>query len=298
MQYDDLELKMQETAELIDQRIEELLPSPSGLIEDSLFEAMRYSSLSQGKRLRPFLTVISSQLFGVSLDSALQTAAAIEFIHAYSLIHDDLPAMDDDDLRRGKPSCHKKFGEATAILAGDALLTYAFEVLADQATHRDSLVRLELISLVARASGFSGMVGGQAIDILSENKDLSVNEITRLQRLKTGALFAVSCESGAILGKAHRSLRNSLKAYANNLGLAFQITDDLLDAEGTREETGKSVKKDATLGKATLVSILGVEQARENAKMLAEQASAHLAAFGDQADPLRTLATYVINRNK
>lgn len=298
MQYDDLEQKMLETAELIDERIDELLPQPTGMMEDTLFEAMRYSSLSQGKRLRPFLTVISSQLFGVSLDSALQTAAAIEFIHTYSLIHDDLPSIDNDDLRRGKPSCHKKFGEATAILAGDALLTYAFEVLADQATHRDSSVRIELISLVARAAGFSGMVSGQVIDILAENKELTVNEITRLQRLKTGALFAVSCESGAILGKAGKHLRTALKAYANNLGLAFQITDDLLDAEGTRAETGKNVGKDMRAGKATLVSTLGIEMARNNAKMLADQAVQHLSYFGDQADPLRDLAYFVINRTK
>jgi farnesyl diphosphate synthase len=293
-----LELKLHEIGELINQKIDELLPYPNGTMEDKLFEAMRYSSLSQGKRLRPFLTVTTSQLFGVSLESSLQTAAAIEFLHSYSLIHDDLPAIDNDDLRRGMPSCHKKFGEATAILAGDALLTFAFEVLADEATHRDSAVRIELIEVIAKSAGYAGMVGGQIIDILSENMKLDFNEITRLQRMKTGALFAISCEAGAVLGKAPRHLRNAVKAYANNLGLAFQITDDLLDAEGTREETGKNVHKDAKAGKATLVSCLGVEQARSNAKMLADQAIQHLSAFGDQAYFLRLLADFIVNRHK
>jgi len=296
--FDILEQKLQEVGEQLTKKIEEILPEANQAMEQKLFEAMRYSTLSHGKRLRPFLTVISSQLFGVSLESSLQTAAAIEFIHSYSLIHDDLPAIDNDDLRRGQPSSHKKFGEATAILAGDALLTFAFEVLADEGTHRDAAVRIELVEAVSKAAGFAGMVGGQVIDILAANQKLDFNEIVRLQRMKTGALFAISCEAGAILGRAPRNLRNALRAYANNLGLAFQITDDLLDAEGTREETGKNVGKDKNAGKATLVSCLGIEQAREHSRMLAIQAIEHLGVFGEQANLLKVLAQYVITRTK
>ncbi len=298
MAFDILEQKLQEVGEQLTKKIEEILPEANQAMEQKLFEAMRYSTLSHGKRLRPFLTVISSQLFGVSLESSLQTAAAIEFIHSYSLIHDDLPAIDNDDLRRGQPSSHKKFGEATAILAGDALLTFAFEVLADEGTHRDAAVRIELVEAVSKAAGFAGMVGGQVIDILAANQKLDFNEIVRLQRMKTGALFAISCEAGAILGRAPRNLRNALRAYANNLGLAFQITDDLLDAEGTREETGKNVGKDKNAGKATLVSCLGIEQAREHSRMLAIQAIEHLGVFGEQANLLKVLAQYVITRTK
>ncbi len=293
-----LEKQLQEVGEMLFQKMDDFLPIPEGTREQRLMEAMRYSALSHGKKLRPFLTVMTSQLFGVSLESSLQTAAAIEFIHVYSLIHDDLPSMDNDDFRRGQPSCHKKYGEATAILAGDALLTYAFQTLADEGTHRDASVRIELIEAVAKASGYAGMVGGQTIDILTENQTLDFSEIVRLQRMKTGALFAISCEAGAILGKAPRNLRNALKAYANNLGLAFQITDDLLDVEGTRESTGKTVKKDQQAGKQTFVSVMGVEQARAHAKMLADQAVEHLAAFRDQAQTLKVLAQYVISRHK
>ena len=291
-----LQDKLQEVSEALAQKMDALLPKADNLREDRLFEAMRYSSLSGGKRLRPLLTVTASELFGVGFQSSIQAAAAMEFIHCYSLIHDDLPAIDNDDFRRGQPSCHKKFDEATALLAGDALLTYAFEVLADETTHRDSSVRAELVCYVARAAGFSGMVGGQIIDILAQTQDLEYSEIVRLQRMKTGSLFLVSCEAGAILGKAPRNLRSSLKAYASNLGVAFQITDDLLDAEGTREQTGKGVKKDQELGKATLVQFLGVEQARQHAEMLAKQAVEHLAVFGSRADLLRELAEYIVNR--
>lgn len=298
MLFDNLERKLGEIGELLLEKMAEILPIPEGTMEQRLFEAMRYSTLSRGKRLRPFLTVETAQLFGVSLESSLQTAAAIELIHSYSLIHDDLPAIDNDDFRRGQPSCHKKFGEPVAILAGDALLTYSFQVLSDNVTHRDPSVRIELIENIAKAAGFSGMVGGQVIDILAQDTKLDFNEVVRLQRMKTGALFAISCEAGAILGKAPRNLRNGLRAYANNLGLAFQITDDLLDAEGTREETGKSVRKDAKAGKATLVSCLGIEQARAHAKMLAMQSMEHLSAFGEQAGMLRELAEYVVSRTK
>lgn len=264
--------------------------------EAKVLEAMRYSALSGGKRLRPFLTVSSASLFGVSMESALQAAAAIEFVHTYSLVHDDLPAMDNDPLRRGKPSCHVKFGEAAAILAGDGLLTLAFEVLADPNVHADAAVRCEMIRSVAQAAGYTGMVGGQMMDLEAEHKKLSLDEIIRLQRLKTGELFAVSCEAGAILGKAPSAMRNRLKAYANDMGLAFQITDDLLDAEGSRVETGKEVNKDKNAGKATLVSVMGIERAREHAQFLVKQAISHLDTFDKKADHLRMLAEFVITR--
>lgn len=263
---------------------------------EKVLEAMRYSALSGGKRLRPFLTVCSASLFGVSMEAAIEAATAIEFIHTYSLIHDDLPAMDNDDLRRGKPSCHKAFGEAAAILAGDGLLTYAFQVLSSPNMHPDPAVRCELISALAIASGCWGMVGGQMMDIEAENKQLTVDEIIRLQRLKTGELFAVSCEAGAILGKAPGMMRNLLRAYAHDMGLAFQITDDLLDAEGTRAETGKTVGKDKAAGKATLVSGMGIERARDHAQLLCNQAISHLDVFDKKADNLRALAKFMVSR--
>jgi farnesyl diphosphate synthase len=272
----------------------EVAPAPSG--EAKVMEAMRYSALGGGKRLRPFLTVESAKLFGVNPDAAMMTAAAMEFVHVYSLIHDDLPAMDNDDFRRGKPSNHKQFGEAAAILAGDALLTYAFEVLANPKVHADANVRCELIRSVARAAGVRGMVGGQMMDLDAEHKELSVEEVIRLQRLKTGEMFAVSCEAGAILGKAPEQLRARLQRYAHDIGLAFQITDDLLDVEGTRTETGKGTQKDAAAGKATLVSALGVERAREQANTLASQALDHLSAFDERATALRELAKFVVTR--
>lgn len=313
----NLQNALSETSSALDRVMDELLPSnlkvgtrvislhggaEEGEAEDSaegegkVIDAMRYSALGGGKRLRPFLTVESAKLFGVNPAAAMMTAAAIEFVHTYSLVHDDLPAMDNDDFRRGKPSCHKQFGEAAAILAGDALLTFAFEVLANPRVHADPNVRCELIRSVARASGVRGMVGGQMMDLDAEQKELSIDEVIRLQRLKTGELFAVSCEAGAILGKSPEPLRARLQRYAHDMGLAFQITDDLLDVEGTRTETGKGVKKDAAKGKATLISVLGVERAREQASTLANQAIAHLSAFDERADRLRSLAQFVVTR--
>jgi farnesyl diphosphate synthase len=276
----------------------DLLPEPYGMLEDKLFEAMRYSTMSPGKRLRPYLLCKTGELFGVDDDVLMQVAAVIEFIHVYSLIHDDLPAIDDDDFRRGLPSCHKKYGEATAILAGDALLTLAFEILADGSTHRDAMTRMELVKIVAQAAGYHGLVGGQMMDIAAETQELDFSEIVRLQRMKTGALFSLSCEAGAILGQAPRNLRNSLRAYANNIGIAFQITDDLLDVEGTREETGKDVNKDVHMGKATLASCIGIEKAKEHAQVLAQQAVQHLSHFDHRAERLRELAYYVVDRSK
>jgi farnesyl diphosphate synthase len=285
-----------EAAKLTDTALDKLIPVPEGL-EGRVFEAMRYAALAPGKRLRPFLVLASAQLFSVGRRSALQAASAIELVHAYSLVHDDLPAMDNSDLRRGRPTCHKAFDEATAILAGDGLLTLAFEVLAEPDTHGDPAVRCELTASLARAAGAGGMVGGQMIDLIAERRrDLDIGAITRLQRLKTGELIACACESGAILGKAPPELRAALRAYAHDLGLAFQIADDLLDVEGSAGETGKPVGQDAAAGKATFVSILGAERARAQAEVLVRQAIAHLELFQAKADLLREAAQFVIDR--
>ena len=283
------------TVRLTDAVLDRLLAVPPGL-EARIYEAMRYSVLAPGKRLRPLLVLASSQLFGVARRSALQVAAAIEMVHAYSLIHDDLPAMDNSDLRRGRPTNHKQFDEATAVLAGDGLLTMAFEVLADPDTHGDSGVRAELVSALAAAAGPAGMVGGQMIDLIAENQPLDIGAITRLQRMKTGALIAFSCEAGAILAKAAPELRLALRGYAHDLGLAFQIADDLLDVEGSSAETGKPVGADAAVGKATFVSILGIERARAQAELLINQAVAHLDLFEERAELLRQVARFVVNR--
>jgi farnesyl diphosphate synthase len=265
--------------------------------EARVFDAMRYSSLGGGKRLRAFFVLAGATLFKVGAMPALRTASAIEFVHAYSLIHDDLPAMDDDDLRRGKPACHKQFDEATAILAGDALQALAFEVLAHEATHGDPGVRATLVAELAKAAGAHGMVGGQMLDLLAETQsDLSIGAVTRLQRLKTGALISFSCTAGAILGKAAEPSRIALAAYAHDLGLAFQIVDDLLDVEGSALELGKTTNKDAAAGKATFVSIMGLERARAQAALLAQQAAAHLEPFGPPADLLRQATKFVVTR--
>jgi farnesyl diphosphate synthase len=285
-----------EAAALTDAVLDKLIAAPDGL-EARVFEAMRYAALAPGKRLRPFLVLASSTLFSVGRSRALQVAAAIELVHAYSLVHDDLPAMDNSDLRRGRPTCHKAFDDATAVLAGDGLLTLAFEVLALPDTHGDPAVRAELVVALAQAAGGHGMVGGQMIDLIAEHRrDLDIGTITRLQRLKTGALIAFACESGAILGKATLEARHALRGYAHDLGLAFQIADDLLDVEGSAAATGKPVGQDAAAGKATFVSILGVERARAQAELLVSQASAHLDLFAERADLLRQAARFVVDR--
>ena len=292
----DFEAALAFAASSTEHTMDRLLPKGDS-DEARVFEAMRYSSLGGGKRLRAFFVLASATLFKVGALPALRTASAIEFVHAYSLIHDDLPAMDDDDLRRGKPSCHKQFDEATAILAGDALQALAFEVLAHEDTHGDAAVRAHLVADLAKAAGAQGMVGGQMLDLLAESRpDLSIGAITRLQRLKTGALISFSCTAGAILGKASDPLRNALSAYAHDLGLAFQIVDDLLDIEGSAAELGKTPGKDAAAGKATFVSILGLERARAQADLLARQAAAHLEPFGEAADLLRQAAKFVVAR--
>lgn len=290
-----LSRRMRAVAETVEQALDALLPVPEGA-EAPLCEAMRYATLGGGKRMRAFLVMESASLFGVAPTCAARVAAAVEMLHAYSLVHDDLPAMDDDDLRRGKPSTHRAFDEATAILAGDALQTRAFEVLAEPDTHSDALARCELVLALAAAAGPRGMVGGQMIDMVAEGRTLDAAEITRLQALKTGRLIQFSAEAGAILGRAPAAQRHLLAAYGRDLGAAFQIADDLLDAEGTEEEIGKTAGKDAAAGKATMVAILGIERARAHAEMLAGQAAAHLDSFGERADSLRALAAFTVSR--
>ncbi len=286
---------MVHAAKALEATLDQVLAKPSGH-EARLHEAMRYATLGSGKRLRPFLVLCGARISGAPEARALRVGAAIELVHCYSLIHDDLPAMDDDDMRRGKPSCHIEFDEATAILAGDALLTLAFEVLADPATHPSGQVRCALLHRLAVASGGGGMVGGQMIDLESEHADPDVATITRMQRLKTGALIGFACEAGAVLGEAPEHILHALQLYAHDLGLAFQIADDLLDTEGSAKDMGKATGKDAAAGKATFVSLMGVEQARERAWLLARQAVGHLETFDDRAAHLRDIAAFVIER--
>jgi farnesyl diphosphate synthase len=272
-----------------------LLGEPTGA-EARLIEAMRYASLNGGKRMRGFLVLEVAGLFGVAESMAARVAASVEMLHAYSLVHDDLPAMDDDDLRRGQPSTHKKFDEATAILAGDALQARAFEVLAESATHPDPLARCELVAALGAASGARGMAGGQMIDMQTEGCALQEAEVVRLQALKTGRLIQYSAEAGAILGRASASVRAQVAAYGRDLGAAFQIADDLLDAVGDTTAIGKTAGKDAAAGKATLVALMGVERAAQHAHMLSIQAAGHLDGFGPEAQNLRDLAAYVVAR--
>jgi len=286
---------LKDTAAAIEEALDRLLPRGADA-QEQLYEAMRYSTLGGGKRLRGFLVVQGAALFNVSPRAALRVAAAVEMLHAYSLIHDDLPAMDDDDMRRGKPSCHRAFDEATAILAGDALQARAFEVLAEPDTHSDPAVRVELVRALAEAAGAHGMAGGQMIDLLAEHEHLSEAEITRLQMLKTGRLLTFSAEAGAIMGKAALVQRHALAAYGRDLGLAFQIADDLLDATAEAAAVGKATGKDATAGKATLVALLGVERARAQAALLAQQAAAHLDSFETPGDLLKDLVHHVVSR--
>lgn len=293
----DIDSVLAERAAMIDKALELLLPKVPGP-ETRVVEAMRHAVMSGGKRLRPFLVLETARLFGVAEQSAMRTAAAVELLHCYSLVHDDLPAMDDSDLRRGHPSVHKQFDEATAILAGDALLTLAFEVLAAPETHGNGQVRADLVRELARAAGAAGMVGGQMLDLLAEHTALDIGAITRLQRLKTGALIAFACGAGAILGHGAAPARQALQAYAHDLGLAFQIVDDLLDAEGSEAAVGKPVGRDAAAGKATFVSILGPERARAQAELLARQAAQHLDFFEKKADLLRAVPGFVIARRR
>ncbi len=291
----DFQTNLTTAAEELDQTLRRLLPQVQD-VEARLFEAMRYSVLNGGKRLRPFLVLASAGLFSVDRDRALRVAAAIELIHCYSLVHDDLPAMDDDDLRRGKPTTHKQFDEATAILVGDGLQSLAFEILAHEDTHSDAQVRCALVLALSRAAGCHGMVGGQMLDILAEDETFDQATTTRLQRLKTGALFAFSCEAGAILGRSDPARRLALRNYAHDMGLAFQIADDILDVEGSEAVVGKKVGKDQSANKSTFVSLLGLDRAKTQAEMLSTQAIRHLKPFDERADDLRDVARFVIDR--
>lgn len=291
----ELQEQMDEVIESVNHVIGKLLPN-SKLPESPLFEAMRYGTLNGGKRLRPFLLINSAKLFNVAPTSAYRTAAALEMVHCYSLIHDDLPPMDDSDTRRGKPTVHVAFDEATALLAGDSLLTLAFEVLSDTNTHEDPRVRCELVSCLAKAAGPSGMISGQMLDLIGENSEFDLGSISRLQRMKTGKLMAFACESGAILGKSSAPQRRALANYAYDLGLAFQVTDDILDVEADPADTGKPANQDDRAGKSTFVSTLGKEEARQRAEMLVNQAISHLGIFGNRAKTLKELAQYVLQR--
>jgi len=284
------------SAKAVEAVLEGVLPRPHGL-HARLHEAMRYATFAGGKRLRPFLVEHSARLFGVDPAGALRAAAAIEVLHTYSLVHDDLPCMDDDDLRRGRPTTHIAFDEATAVLAGDALLTIAFEILSHAATHPSAEVRVQLIARLAEAAGHDGMIGGQMIDMQAPRNTFGADEIMLLQRLKTGRLFEFSCEAGAILGQAPQDDRERMRNYAHDMGLVFQITDDLLDVTSTAEKTGKAVGKDQHQGKATLVSIYGVEGARAEAEKLARRAADGLASYGAAAAELRALPLFLLDRD-
>ncbi len=292
-----LDAALAETSAATDRILEELLPVPHGR-HGRVQEAMRYAVFAGGKRLRPFLVVRSAMLFDVPARSALRVGAALEAMHTYSLVHDDLPCMDDDVLRRGKPTTHVQFDEATAVLAGDALLTLAFEILADPETHASAAVRCQLVAGLARAAGSEGMVGGQMMDMQAPDETHDADDVITLQRLKTGALFEFACEAGAILGEAGGEARETLRAYARDFGLAFQITDDLIDTLGDADAAGKSVGKDKDQGKATLVSIHGIEGARAEAEKLAARAAARLGGFAAKAELLRALPYRLIGRDR
>lgn len=284
-----------ETAGLVEKALDDFLPRRDGPL-GRVVDAMRHGALDGGKRLRPFLVIAAADMFETPRSRSIRAGCALEMIHCYSLVHDDLPAMDDSDLRRGRPSVHKAYDDATAILAGDALLTQAFEVLADAETHPSGDVRCRLALALARASGREGMVGGQMIDIYAEEKEFDLAGITELQRLKTGALIRCSAVSGGIIGEATDTEVAALEAYAEDLGLAFQIVDDLLDAFGDAEALGKPVGQDADMDKATFVKLLGAEGARDKAKELVASAKDHLSSFGDRATPLKGAADFVFER--
>jgi len=292
----DLRQRMARHAQAVEAELDRLLP-PVGGVQARLHEAMRYATLGGGKRFRPFLVAASGQLFDVPAERTRRVGAAVEMTHSYSLVHDDLPAMDDALTRRGRPSCHKQFDEATAVLAGDALQTLAFEVLSALPTHPEPQVRCELVHGLAVAAGAAGMCGGQMIDLEAEGRSLDLEQIMALERLKTGALIRFSCEAGAILADASNEARAALRAYAADLGLAFQIQDDLLDVTGDAAVTGKDQGIDAAAGKATVVALLGVAGAREKLEVLRESASRHLDRIGERADVLRQVFEFVISRS-
>ena len=281
----------------IDRLFDQLLAVPRDP-RGPLYEAMRHAAIAGGKRLRPLLVRAAGDLFHVDRALTLRVGAAVEAMHVYSLIHDDLPCMDDDDLRRGKPTVHKAFDEATAVLAGDSLHALAFEWLCDPVTSADPFVRGELCCELARAAGPAGMAGGQMMDLTAETSNFDLPTVTRLQQLKTGALIAFSVEAGAILARIPAEGRTPLRGYARDIGLAFQIADDIMDVEGDEALAGKALHKDEAAGKATFVTLMGLERAREQATALVEQAIRHLAGFGEEAALLRAIARYVVERDR
>lgn len=280
----------------VDAAFDAILPVPQDT-RARLVEAMRYAVIGGGKRVRPLLVTAVAGIYGVDRTIAVRTGCAVEAIHVYSLIHDDLPCMDDDDLRHGKPTTHKAFDEATAVLAGDSLHALAFEILADPALAGDPFTRAELVLTLAAASGKDGMAGGQMMDMMAEGSDYDLHTVTRLQQLKTGALLAASVEMGAILGRVAPEGRAHLRAYARDIGLAFQIADDLLDVEGDAELAGKALRKDESQGKQTFVTLMGVDGAKAQARALVDQAIGHLSSHGSEADLLRALARYIVERD-
>jgi len=293
----ELGAALKQTAGEVEALLDQLVAKPAAL-EARVWDSMHYSLLAGGKRLRPFLVTASAGMFHVPREQSLRAAAAIEMIHTYSLIHDDLPCMDDDDLRRGKPTNHRQFDEATAVLAGDALQPLAFRTLLDPATDSDPAVRAELALTLADAAGAGGMVGGQMIDLQAETTTYALDQITRLQNMKTGALIAWSCVAGGIMGRAVEAERDALKQYGLELGLAFQIADDILDIESTPEEMGKATAKDAGAGKETFITLLGLDGARQRAADLVQSARERLSLFGSDARLLKDVADYVINRRR
>jgi farnesyl diphosphate synthase len=290
--------ELQRVAQAVEGRLDRLLAQNRGKApaEAKLSEAMRYAALAGGKRLRPFLLIESARLFGIEEKDALSASCALECVHCYSLVHDDLPSMDDDAVRRGRPTLHIAFDEATAILAGDALLTLAFEILSDPATHPDPAIRAELVLLLAKAGGWRGMALGQALDLSAGRQGFGIAEIAEMQALKTGALFRFACEAGAVLGRAEPSERAALVSYASSFGQAFQLADDLLDAQGDAASLGKAVAKDEARGKATLVALLGVEAAKERLWTLLQEAEAALAPFGARATTLLETVRFAAHR--
>lgn len=281
----------------IDQEFDALLKLP-GDARDRLYAAMRHAAIGGGKRLRPLLVTATAALFHVDRAVAVRVGTAVEAIHVYSLVHDDLPCMDDDDMRRGKSTVHRAFDDATAVLAGDSLHALAFEILASPQTHPDPFVRGELVSTLALASGPEGMAGGQMMDIEAENATFDLQTVMRLQALKTGALIAASVEMGAILGHIPPEGRTHLRGYARDIGLAFQIADDILDVEGDPELAGKALQKDADAGKGTFILLMGLERAKQQAEMLVAQANEHLSCYGSEANLLRAIANYITERDR
>lgn len=290
------EVRLIEVADKITVALDQLIPPASGP-EADLMRAMRHAALANGKRMRPFFLLETGAMFEAPEKSLLRAATALECVHCYSLVHDDLPCMDDDDFRRGQPTVHRAYDEATAVLAGDGLLTLAFKILASSETHTDPGIRCRLIERLADAAGAQGMVGGQMIDMLEDASPRDLNTITRMQRLKTGALINYAFEAAGIIGGAREHERNALAGFAHDIGLAYQIADDLLDVEGDETRVGKPLRTDEEAGKANFVTLLGVDGARQRVRLLASQAKEHLAIFREKADILLHSVDFVLDRS-